>query len=228
MENESFECAWGDRLFYGPGPVRTKARLAHSVSHRRNSFDFEFSRSFSTWRFTVRLRSPRESDEWLKVFWNESPTGVKWILCLFFDHFDFTCCYDKVNFAQEIDFKLFFRSESDPTNGTRMLSVHMGFIYSSVVSFAATQVLYSALFSGLYIPFAISITLMVLPCVISAQVNALYHINYMVITKFTGFWYYGSIRFWFVNRGCIPWTGHPADGCPYSSFSQTKFHTWRG
>jgi len=62
------------------------------------------------------------------------------------------------------------RSESDPTNGTRMLSVHMGFIYSSVVSFAATQVLYSALFSGLYIPFAISITLMVLPCVISAQV----------------------------------------------------------
>ena len=76
-----------------------------------------------------------------------------------------------------------------------MLSVHMGFIYSSVVSFAATQVLYSALFSGLYIPFAISITLMVLPCVISAQVNALYHINYMVITKFTGFWYYGSIRF---------------------------------
>jgi len=62
-----------------------------------------------------------------------------------------------------------FRSKSDPSNGTR-LGVHIGFIYSSVVSFAATQVLYSALFSGLYIPFAISITLMVLPCVISAQV----------------------------------------------------------
>jgi len=61
------------------------------------------------------------------------------------------------------------RSKSDPSNGTR-LGVHIGFIYSSVVSFAATQVLYSALFSGLYIPFAISITLMVLPCVISAQV----------------------------------------------------------
>jgi len=61
------------------------------------------------------------------------------------------------------------RTESDATNGTRS-SVHMGFIYSSAVSFAATQVLYSALFSGLYIPFAISITLMVLPCVISAQV----------------------------------------------------------
>lgn len=170
MENESFECAWGDRLFHGLGPVWHETRLVHSVSHRWNSFDFEFSRSFSTWRFTVRLRSPKEStsDEWLKVFWNESSTGVKWILCLFFDHFDFTCCYDKVNFAQEIDFNLFFRSESDPTNGT---SVHMGFIYSSVVSFAATQVLYSALFSGLYIPFAISITLMVLPCVISAQVK---------------------------------------------------------
>jgi hypothetical protein len=49
-------------------------------------------------------------------------------------------------------------------------SIHLGWIYSSVVSFAATQVLYSALFSGLYIPFAISITLMVLPCVISAQI----------------------------------------------------------
>ena len=96
MENESFECAWGDRLFHGPGPVWHETRLVHSVSHRWNSFDFEFSRSFSTWRFTVRLPSPRESDEWLKVFWNESPTGVKWILCLFFDHFDFTCCYDKV------------------------------------------------------------------------------------------------------------------------------------
>jgi len=61
MENESFECAWGDRLFHGPGPVWHETRLVHSVSHCWNSFDFEFSRSFSTWGFTVRLRSPKES-----------------------------------------------------------------------------------------------------------------------------------------------------------------------
>ena len=72
------------------------------------------------------------------------------------------------SFGLQVKNNFFFRSESDPNNGT---SVHIGFIYSSVVSFAATQILYSALFSGLYIPFAISITLMVLPCVISAQVK---------------------------------------------------------
>ena len=77
-----------------------------------------------------------------------------------------------------------------------MLSVHMGFIYSSVVSFAATQVLYSALFSGLYIPFAISITLMVLPCVISAQVKRL--ISYKLygdnkIHRFLVLWKYSIL-----------------------------------
>ena len=66
MENESFECAWGDRLFHGSAPVWHETRLVYSVSHRRNSFDFEFSRSFSTWRFTVRLRSPKSI--WRMIF----------------------------------------------------------------------------------------------------------------------------------------------------------------
>ena len=102
MENESFECAWGDRLFHGPAPVWHETRLVHSVSHRRNSFDFEFSRSFSTWRFTVRVHIRKIHLTNDKVFWNESSTCVKWILCMLFGHFDFTCCYDKVNFGQEI------------------------------------------------------------------------------------------------------------------------------
>ena len=164
-----------------------------------------------------------------KVFWNKSSTSFKWLLCLFFDHFDFTCCYDKVKiFGLEWKNNWFFRSESDPNNGTRTSGVHMGFIYSSVVSFAATQVLYSALFSGLYIPFAISITLMVLPCVISAQVNTDHYRISLFIWKLLGLWYHGSIWFWFVDRSCISWTGHPVNGCTHTSFSQTKFHTWRG
>jgi dolichol kinase len=61
------------------------------------------------------------------------------------------------------------KPESDSGRGESE-SIHLGFAYSSILSFGATQILYSALFSGLYIPFAISITLMVLPCVISAQI----------------------------------------------------------
>lgn len=48
--------------------------------------------------------------------------------------------------------------------------IHLGFTYASTLCFAITQIMFSALFSGIFVPLAISFALLLLPAVISAQV----------------------------------------------------------
>jgi len=48
--------------------------------------------------------------------------------------------------------------------------VHLGFAYAAALCFAITQLMFSTLFSGIFVPIAISLALLLLPAVISAQV----------------------------------------------------------